>query len=46
MKPIEKLWAVVFAVMLMLCMSLGLVGCKQIAHNAVIITDGITYQEE
>ena len=46
MKKIKKLLTIGLAVMLMLCMSLGLVGCKQIAHNAVIITDGITYQEE
>ena len=27
-------------------MSISLAGCKQIDHNAVIITEGITYQEE
>lgn len=46
MKPIKKLWAVVLGILLMLCMSLGLVGCKQIDHNAVIIKEGITYQEK
>lgn len=29
MKTIKKLWAVVLAVMLMLCMSFGLVGCDE-----------------
>ena len=32
--------------MFMLCMSISLIGCKQIDHNAVIITEGTTYQEE
>ena len=46
MKTITKVLTIGLAVLLMLCMSLGFVGCKQIAHNAVIITDGIRYQEE
>ncbi len=46
MKRIKKLLTTLFAVLLMFCMGISLVGCKQINHNAVIITDGITYQEE
>ena len=46
MKRIKKLLTVGLAVLLMLCMSISLVGCKKIDHNAVIITDGIRYQEE
>ena len=42
----RKLLTSLFAVLLMLCMSISFVGCKQIDYNAVIITDGITYQEE
>lgn len=46
MKKIKQLLTTLFAVLLMLCVSISLVGCKRIDHNAVIITDGITYQEE
>ena len=46
MKKIKKLLTIGLAVLLMLCMSISLAGCKQIDHNAVIITEGITYQEE
>ena len=46
MKKMKKLFATLSAVLLMLCMSINLVGCKKIDHNAVIITDGIRYQEE
>lgn len=46
MRRIKKLLTLGLAVLLMLCMGLSLVGCKQIDHNAVIISDGITYQEE
>ena len=46
MKKMKKLFATLSAVLLMLCMSISLVGCKKIDHNAVIITDGIRYQEE
>ena len=46
MKKIKKLLSLVLAFLLMLCMSVSLVGCKKIDHNAIIITDGITYQEE
>ena len=46
MKKIEKLLSLVLAFLLMLCMSVSLVGCGKIDHNAIIIADGITYQEE
>ena len=46
MKKIKKLLSLVLAVLLMLCMSVSLVGCGKIDHNAIIIADGITYQEE
>lgn len=46
MKKIKKLLTIGFAVLLMLCVSINLVGCKKMDHNAVIITDGIRYQEE
>ena len=46
MKKIKKLLIIGLAVLLMLCMGISLVGCKQIDHNATIITDGITYQEK
>ena len=46
MKKIKKLLTIGLAFLLMLCMSISLVGCKKIDHNAVIITEGITYQEE
>lgn len=46
MKKIKKLLTIGLAVLLMLCVSISLVGCKKIDHNAVIITDGIRYQEE
>ena len=46
MKKIKKILTIGLAVLLMLCMCVSLVGCKQIDHNAVIITDGIIYQEE
>ena len=46
MKKIKKLLTIGLAGLLMLCMSVSLVGCKKIDHNAVIITDGIRYQEE
>ena len=46
MKKMKKLFATLSAVLLMLCMSISLVGCKKIDHNAVIITDVIRYQEE
>lgn len=46
MKTMKKLLSLVLAVLLMLCVSISLVGCKKIDHNAVIITDGIRYQEE
>ena len=44
MKKIKKLLTIGLAFLLMLCMSISLVGCKKIDHNAVIITEGITYQ--
>ena len=46
MKKIKKLLWLVIAFLLMLCMSVSLVGCGKIDHNAIIIADGITYQEE
>lgn len=46
MKKIKKILTIGLAFLLMLCMSISLVGCKPIEHNAVIITDGIAYQEE
>ena len=46
MKNIKKILTIGLVVLLMLCMSLGLVGCKQIAHNAVIITDGISFNTD
>ena len=46
MKKIKKLLSLVIAFLLMLCMSVGFVGCGKIDHNAIIIADGITYQEE
>ena len=46
MKKIKKILTIGLAVLLMLCMSISLVGCKKMDHNAVIITDGIRYQEE
>ena len=46
MKTIKKLLTIGLAVLLMLCMSISLVGCGKIDHNAIIIADGITYQEE
>ena len=46
MKKIKKILTIGLAGLLMLCMSISLVGCKPIEHNAVIITDGIAYQEE
>ena len=46
MKKIKKLLTIGLAVLLMLCMSISLVGCGKIDHNAIIIADGITYQEE
>ena len=46
MKKIKKILTIGLAGLLMLCMSISLVGCKPIEHNAVIITDGIRYQEE
>ena len=38
MKKIEKLWAVVLAVMLMLCMSFGLAGCTDNNQKENVIT--------
>lgn len=46
MKKIKKLLTIGLVVLLMLCMSISLVGCGKIDHNAIIIADGITYQEE
>lgn len=46
MKTIKKLLTIGLACLLMLCMSVSLVGCGKIDHNAIIIADGITYQEE
>ena len=46
MKKIKKILTIGLAVLLMLCVSISLVGCKKMDHNAVIITDGIRYQEE
>ena len=46
MKKIKKLLSLVLAFLLMLCMSVSLIGCGKIDHNAIIIADGITYQEE
>ena len=46
MKKIKKIFTIGLAVLLMLCMSVSLVGCGKIDHNAIIIADGITYQEE
>ena len=46
MKKIKKLLSLVIAFLLMLCMGISLVGCGKIDHNAIIIADGITYQEE
>ena len=43
---IKKLLTIGLAVLLIFSMSISLAGCKQIDHNAVIITEGITYQEE
>ena len=42
----KKLLTSLFAVLLMLCMSISLVGCKKIDHNAFIISEGLNYQEE
>ena len=46
MKKIKKIFTIGLAVLLMLCMSVSLIGCGKIDHNAIIIADGITYQEE
>lgn len=46
MKKIKKLLTIGLAVLLMLCVSISLVGCKKIDHNAVIISEGLNYQEE
>ena len=46
MKTIKKLLTIGLACLLILCMSVSLVGCGKIDHNAIIIADGITYQEE
>ena len=46
MKKIKKLLTIGLAVLLILCMSVSLVGCKKIDHNAVIISEGLNYQEE
>ena len=46
MKKIKNLLSLVLAFLLMLCMGISLVGCGKIDHNAIIIADGITYQEE
>ena len=46
MKNIKTLLTIGLAVLLIFSMSISLAGCKQIDHNAVIITEGITYQEE
>ena len=43
---IKKLLTIGLAALLIFSMSISLAGCKQIDHNAVIITEGITYQEE
>ena len=45
-EKIKKLLSLGLAVLLIFSMSISLAGCKQIDHNAVIITEGITYQEE
>lgn len=46
MKRIKNFLTISLAFLLMFYMSVSFVGCKQIDHNAVIVTDGITYQEE
>ena len=46
MKKIKKIFTIGLTLLLMLCISVSLAGCKKMEHNAVIITDGIRYQEE
>ena len=43
MKKIKKLLSLVLAFLLMLCMSVSLVGCGKIDHNAIIIADEICF---